>query len=76
MYSAFADVKMLQFNSSYLVPNIIIMTLSDVCQTASRVVILVVCLPWLLEHKPHLHRDIGRPPFQEQFSSSGVHTED
>jgi hypothetical protein len=38
MYSAFADVKMLQFNSSLLVPNIIIMTLSDVCQKASGVV--------------------------------------
>jgi hypothetical protein len=36
----------------------------------------VVCLPWLLEHKSHLHRDIGRPPFQEPYGSSGVHTEE
>jgi hypothetical protein len=35
MYSAFADAKMLQFNSSELVPNFIRMKLSDVCQKAS-----------------------------------------
>jgi hypothetical protein len=58
LYSAFADVKMLQFNSSKLVPNIIRMTLSCICQKAKTVVVLVVCcsqrpeLRWL----PHGYR--------------------
>jgi hypothetical protein len=62
MYSTFADVKMLQFNSFYLAPKNIGMTLSDICQKASWTVILVESLPWPLEHKPHLHMDMGRPP--------------
>jgi hypothetical protein len=52
MYSAFADAKMLQFNSSYLVPNIIKMSSSDAFQKAKAIVVLGVCLsrPW--EEKP------------------------
>jgi hypothetical protein len=69
MYSAFADVKMLQLNSSQLVPNMIRMTLSDVCQKAKTIVILVVCLPWPLEHKSHPHMGIGRPPFEEPYGA-------
>jgi hypothetical protein len=44
MYSTFADVKMLQFNSCGVLPNIIRMTLSDVCQKAKTIVILAVSL--------------------------------
>jgi hypothetical protein len=36
-------------------------------------VILVVGLPWPLEHKSHPHMNVGRPPFQEPYGSSGVH---
>jgi hypothetical protein len=60
VYSALADFKMLQFNSSYLVPNITRMTLLDVCQKAKTIVILVVCLPWPLEHKSHPNTHMGR----------------
>jgi hypothetical protein len=76
MYSAFADVKMLQFNSSYLVPTITTITLSDVCQKAKTIVILVVCLPWPLEHiaHPHMAMGLGRPPFEKPYGCSGVHT--
>jgi hypothetical protein len=35
LYSAFADVKMPQFNSSYMVPNIIGMVVSYICQKAN-----------------------------------------
>jgi hypothetical protein len=35
MYSAFADVKMPQFISFLLVPNMIRIALSDICQKAS-----------------------------------------
>jgi hypothetical protein len=76
MYSAFSDIKMLQFISSKLVPNISRMTLSDVCQKAKTILIWVVLLPWPLEHKLHPHMDTGRPPFEEPYGSSGVHTED
>jgi hypothetical protein len=47
-----------------------------IVQKAKTVVILVVCLPWPLEHKSHPHMGIGRPPFEEPYGSSGVHTED
>jgi hypothetical protein len=60
MYSALAEFKMLQFNSSYLVPNIARMTLSDVYEKAKTIVILVVCLPWPLEHKSHPNPHMGR----------------
>jgi hypothetical protein len=43
LYSAFADVKMLQFNSSLLVPTIIGMAASYICQKAKTIVVLVVC---------------------------------
>jgi hypothetical protein len=44
LYSAFADLEMLQFNSPYLVPNIIRMALSCICQRrAKTIVVLVVC---------------------------------
>jgi hypothetical protein len=76
MDSSFASVKILQFNSSQLVPNIVRMALSDVCQKAKTIVMLVVCLPWPLEHKSHPHMGIGRPPVEEPYGSSGVHTED
>jgi hypothetical protein len=65
MYSAPADLKMLQFTRSFLVRNIIKRALSDVCQKAKTIVILVVCLPWPLKHKLHAHMSTGRPPFQE-----------
>jgi hypothetical protein len=29
-----------------------------------------------LEHKSHPHMGIGRPPFEEPFGSSAVHTEE
>jgi tRNA nucleotidyltransferase/poly(A) polymerase len=43
LYAAFADVKILQFNSSKMVPNIIRMALSYICQKAKTMVVLVVC---------------------------------
>jgi hypothetical protein len=52
------------------------MALSEVCQKAKTIVILVVCLPWPSEHKSHPHMGIGRPPFEEPYGSAGVHTED
>jgi hypothetical protein len=52
------------------------MTLSDVCQEAKTIVILVVCLPWPLEHKSHPHMGTGRPPFEKPYGSSGVHTKE
>jgi hypothetical protein len=56
------------------------MTLSDVFQEAKTIVILVilvVCLP-----KPAIGAQvppphgIGRPPFEEPYGFSGVHTEE
>jgi hypothetical protein len=44
LYSAFADVEMLQFNNSYLVPNIIRMTSSDIFQKAKTILVLMVCV--------------------------------
>jgi hypothetical protein len=41
LYSALADVKMLQFNSSELVTNILRMALSNICQKAKTIVVLV-----------------------------------
>jgi hypothetical protein len=52
------------------------MTLSDVCQKANSLVILVVCLPWPLEPKSHPHMGIGRPLLEEPYGSPGVHTEE
>jgi hypothetical protein len=52
------------------------MTLSDVGQKAKTIVILVVCIPWPLEHKLHHRMGIGRTTFEEPYGSSGVHTED
>jgi hypothetical protein len=43
LYSAFADVKMPQFSGSKMVPNIIGMVLSYICQKAKTMVDLVVC---------------------------------
>jgi hypothetical protein len=64
MRSAFADVKMLQFNSSELAPNSIRMTLSDICQKAKTIVVLVVCFSQPnLRRLPHI--EVGKPPFQE-----------
>jgi hypothetical protein len=45
MDSAFADFEILKFNSPQLVPNIIGMTFSDICQKAKTIVVLVVCDP-------------------------------
>jgi hypothetical protein len=76
LYSACADVKMPQFNSSEIVPNIIGMALSYICQKAKTIVVLVVCcsqrpeLRWL----PHLDR--GNPPVRAPFGARQVHTEE
>jgi hypothetical protein len=35
------------------------MTSSDVCQKAKTIALLVVCLPWPLEHKPYPHTDLS-----------------
>jgi hypothetical protein len=43
LYSAFADAKMLQLNSSELVKNIIRMAFSYICQKAKTILVLVVC---------------------------------
>jgi hypothetical protein len=73
--STFSVVKMLQFNSSSLAPNIIRMALSYICQKAKTIVVLVVCcaqrpkLRWL----PHM--DMGNPPFRAPFGARQVHTE-
>jgi hypothetical protein len=68
MRSAFADVKMLQFNSSELAPNIIKMTLSDNCQKAKTIVVLVVCFSRPnLRRLPHI--EVGEPLFQEPYGS-------
>jgi hypothetical protein len=76
LYSAFTDVKMPQFNSSKMVPNIIGLVLSYICQKAKTIVVLVVCcsqrpkLRWL----PHM--DIGNPLFRAPFGAHQVHTEE
>jgi hypothetical protein len=43
MYSAFADVKLLQFNSPSLAPTV---TSSDICQNSKTTVIIAVLLSW------------------------------
>jgi hypothetical protein len=63
MYSAFADVKMIQCNSSYLVPNMIRMVLSHICQKAKTNVVLVVCCSQQPELRWLPRMDIGNPPF-------------
>jgi hypothetical protein len=75
LYSAFADVKMLQFNSSKLVPNIIRMTLSCICQKAKTVVVLVVCCSQRPEPRwlPHGYR---QPSVSVPFGACQVHTEE
>jgi hypothetical protein len=52
------------------------MTLTDICEKANTIVILVVCLPWPLAHKLLPHMGIGRPPSEEPYGCLGVHTED
>jgi hypothetical protein len=59
MYSAFANVKMLQFICSELEPSIFRMAIADICQKAKTAVVLEVC-PWPMEHKLHPHIDIGK----------------
>jgi hypothetical protein len=76
LYSAFGDVKMLQFNSSKLVPNIIRMALSYICQKAKTIVVLVVCGSQRPELRWLTHMDIGNPPFRTPFGAPQVHMED
>jgi hypothetical protein len=76
LYSPFADVEMLQFNSSELVPNIIRMVLSYICQKAKTIVVLVVCCSQRPELRWLPHMDIGNPPFGAPFGACQVHTEE
>jgi hypothetical protein len=69
MYSTCADVKMLQFKSSLLVPNIIRMAFSDICQKAKTLVTLVVCFSQQRELRWLTHIDIDQTLFQELFGS-------
>jgi hypothetical protein len=41
------------------------MTVSDICQNAKIIVVLVVCFSWQPELRWLPHIDIGEPPFQE-----------
>jgi hypothetical protein len=74
LYSEFADVKMPQFNSSLLVPNIIRMALSYICQRAKTAVVLVVCCSQRPELRWLLHMNIGNPSFRAPFGARQVHT--
>jgi hypothetical protein len=76
LYSKFADVKMPQFNSSQLVPNIVRMALSYICQRAKTTVVLVVCCSQQPEIRWLPHMDIGNPPFRAPFGARQVHKED
>jgi hypothetical protein len=76
LHSAFADVKMLQFNSSYLVPTITGMALSYICQKAKTIVVLVVCCSQRPELRWLPHMDVGNPPFRTPFGACQVHTEE
>jgi hypothetical protein len=49
MYPAFSDVGMLQTNSSQLIPSIIRLNSSDICQKAKAIVLLAVCIFWRSE---------------------------
>jgi hypothetical protein len=69
MCSAFADVGTLQFNSSQLIPNIIRMTSSDICQKFKTIVLLAVCVFWRSELRWLPHEDIGKPPLREPSGS-------
>jgi hypothetical protein len=59
-----------------MVPNMIRMKFSDICQEAKTIVVLVVCasqgsdLRWL----PHI--DIGEPQFQEPYGCIWKHSEE
>jgi hypothetical protein len=76
LYSAFADVKMLQFKSSYLVPNIIRMASSYICQIAKTILVLVVCCSQRPELRWLPHMEIGKPTFRAPFGARQVHTEE
>jgi hypothetical protein len=66
MYSACDDVKMLQFNSFKLVPNIVRM-LSDICQKASCDCGGMLSRQPMLRRLPHM--DVGKPPFHEPLGT-------
>jgi hypothetical protein len=69
LYSAFADVEMLQFNSSSLVPNTIRNALSYIYQKAKTIVVLVVCCSQRPELRWLPHMDIGYPPFRTLYGA-------
>jgi hypothetical protein len=79
LYSTVADVKMLQFNSSWLVPNIIRMALPYICKKTK-----TIWIRWYACHscaqQPELrwlpHMDTGNPPFRTPCRAPLVLTED
>jgi hypothetical protein len=75
LYSACADLKMLQLISSSLVPNNIRMVLSYACQKAKIIVVLVVCCSQRpLRQLPHV--DVGNPPLRPPCGPRQVHAEE
>jgi hypothetical protein len=69
LFSSFADVKMPQFNSSYMVPNIIGMVVSYICQKAKTIMVLVVRSSQRPELRCPPHMEIGNPPFRAPFGA-------
>jgi hypothetical protein len=59
-----------------MVPNMIRMASSYICQKAKTVVVLVVSFSWRSELRWHPHMDIGRPPFGNPFGARQVHPEE
>jgi hypothetical protein len=59
-----------------LVPNIIGMALSYICQKAKTIVVLVVCFSQRPELRWLPHMDIGRPPQTGPYGPVTEHTED
>jgi hypothetical protein len=76
LYSAYADDKVLQFNSSQLVPNIIRMAVSYICKKAKTIVILVECFSQRPELRWLNHIDKGNPPIRTPYGAPLVHTEE